>query len=69
MVIEQIQEETQKDETLQTLAEKIHKGNWGNKCKEKNIEPYFHIREELSCINGMIYHLDKIVLPHNRRRS
>ena len=69
VVIEQIQEETQKDETLQTLAEKIHKGNWGNKCKEKNIEPNFHIREELSYINGMIYCLDKIVLPNTLQKK
>ena len=50
-----IREETQKDEVIQRSAKRIAKGEWEKHKKDKDLEPYLHVQQELSVAEGLIF--------------
>jgi hypothetical protein len=52
VVLERLQEETNKDEQLLKLKECILKSDWERNKKDKDISPYYHIRNELYVAEG-----------------
>ena len=54
-VVTRIREETQKDEVIQRLAKRIAKGEWEKHKKDKDLEPYLHVQQELSVAEGLIF--------------
>ena len=58
-----LQEETQKDQELQQVKSHVHKGWPENaKCLTQNITPYFHIRDQLTTQDGLVFRGDRIVI-------
>ena len=66
----QIQEATRKDDTMQSLKEVIIKG-WPDNRSEltPDVSPYFHIRDEMSVQNGIIFRGSRCVIPRTLRSS
>ncbi|CAC5372727.1 unnamed protein product [Mytilus coruscus] len=62
--LEQITEETSKDDTLQTLTRLIIDG-WPDEKNEvpKEVFEYWNFRDELSNVNGIILKGEKIIIP------
>ena len=69
VVIERIREETQKDNTMQRLARRIAKGDWEKYRRDRDIEPYQHVKQELSVAEGLIFREHRIVLPEVLQRK
>ena len=55
VVITMIREEALKDEVIQTIAKRIVKGDWEKHKREKDLEPYLHVRQELSNFQRTAY--------------
>ena len=55
VVVTRIREETQKDEIMQRLAKRIAKGDWEKHKRDKDLEPYLHVKQELSVAEGLIF--------------
>ena len=51
VIVTRITEETQKDEVMQWLAKRIAKGDWEKHKRDKGLETYVHINQELSTEN------------------
>lgn len=58
----QISEETARDKELQTVIEHLHSGWPKGSCPK-----YYHIRSELSVVNGLLLRGNRIVIPHSLR--
>ena len=69
VVLERIREETLKDNTMQKLAQQMAKGDWDTHKKDKDVEPYTHIEQELSTAQGLIFRQERIVLPEKLQRK
>ena len=63
VVVTRIREETRRDEIMQRLATRIAKGDWEKHKRDKDIEPYQHVKQELSVAEGLIFREHRIVLP------
>ena len=63
VVLERLQEETNKDEQLLKLKECILKSDWERNKKDKDISPYYHIRNELYVAEGPVFRLNQIIVP------
>jgi hypothetical protein len=63
VVLERLQEETNKDEQLLKLKECILKSDWERNKKDKDISPYYHIRNELYVAEGLVFRLNQIIVP------
>ena len=65
-----IKRETERDLTLQLLRQQIENG-WPNdkKLVPKELLPYFHYRDELVQIDGIIFRDNRIVVPRAMRRE
>ncbi|CAC5400091.1 unnamed protein product [Mytilus coruscus] len=68
--LEQIMEETSKDDTLQTLTRLITDG-WPDEKNEvpKEVFEYWNFRDELSNVNGIILKGEKIIIPTSMRKN
>lgn len=66
--LEQIQKETESDESLQVLKQVIVKG-WPTDKGEcpAYATPYFHVRDELSIQDGLIMRGERVVIPGSMR--
>ena len=69
VVLEHIQDETQKNTQLQKLSGRILKGDWEQYRKDPNISPFHSIRYELYSVNGLIFRLNQIVIPTRLQRK
>ena len=69
MVVTRIREETQRDEVMQRLAKRIAKGDWEKHKRDKDLEPYLHVKQELSVAEGLIFRERRIVLPPALQRK
>ena len=69
VVITRIRQETQKDEVMQRLAKRIVKGDWEKHKRDKDIEPYLHVKQELSIAEGLIFREQRIILPAALQRQ
>ena len=56
-------ESGRKDEIMQRLAKRIAKGDWEKHKRDKDLEPYLHVKQELSVAEGLIFREHRIVLP------
>ena len=54
---------------MQRLAKRIAKGDWEKHKRDKDIEPYFHEKQELSVSEGLIFREQRIVLPAAFQRN
>ena len=55
LVITRIREETPKDEAMQRLPKRIAKGSWQKYKRDKDLEAYLHVKQELSVAEGRTY--------------
>ena len=69
VVPERIREETIKDETMQKLAQRISKGDWNKYRRDKDVEPYIYIKQELSVAEGLIFRQGRIIIPEKLQRK
>ena len=69
VVVTRIREETRKDEVMQRLAKRIAKGDWEKHKRGKDLEPYLHVKQELSVAKGHIFRERRIVLPPALQRK
>ena len=69
MVVRRIREETEKDEVMRRLAKRIVKGDWEKHKRDKDLEPYLHVKQELSVADGLIFRELRIVLPPALQRK
>ena len=69
VVVTRIREETQKDEIMRRLAKRIVKGDWEKHKRDKDLEPYLHVKQELSVAEGLIFRECRIVLPPALQRK
>ena len=63
ILIDDIQEATLEDTALQRVLETRRNGEWQRYRRDPDMEPYYHIREELYKDHNMIIRDGKIVLP------
>lgn len=69
VVLTSIQKETEKDPEMRKLKETIFKGNWQQNKRDPFIASYFSIREQIYVAEGLIFRLDKIIVPQKLRRK
>ena len=69
VVLQHIQDETQKDTQVQKLSERISRGDWEQYRQDSNIIPFNSIKHELYSINGLIFNLNQIVVPTRLQRK
>ena len=63
IVLDHIREETAKDKQLQKLYQRIQNEDWEKYRKDKYINPYYSIKEELYVADGLIFRLNQIIIP------
>ena len=63
VVLDQIREETAKDNQLKKLFKRIVKEDWQKHRRDTDIAPFFSIRHELYVMNGLIFRFNQIVFP------
>ena len=70
VMYKQIQTETAKDADLTELMETVLNG-WPNNKDDlpSSARPYWTFRDELSCIDGILYKSEKIVIPKSLRKK
>ena len=54
---------------MQRLAKRIAKGDWEKHKRDKDLEPYLHVKQELSVAEGLIFREHQIVLPSALQRK
>ena len=69
VVITRIREETQKDPVMQRLAQRIVNGDWEKHKRDKDLEPYTHVKQELLVAEGLIFREQRIILPAALQRK
>ena len=69
IVITRIREETLKDPVMQRLAQRIVNGDWEKHKQDKDLEPYIHVKQELSVVEGPIFREQQIILPAALQRK
>ena len=65
VLVERIKQETEKDRQLQTLTRRIERGDWEKYKKDLEVEPFYPIREKLYTAEGIIFRLQKIIIPNS----
>lgn len=65
--LEELREETRKDEKMQLLIECINKCDWQRRRKE--LSSYYDMRDEFSVVNSLVYRIDRIVVPPELQRK
>lgn len=63
IVMADIIKATKEDEVLQTIIEKMLTHKWEDIRRDPELAPYYHVRDELYQLDGMVMRLNKIVLP------
>ena len=58
--------ETRKDVTLSKLLAQIENGKWS---RDTDLEPYSHIKDELSIFEGVILRGNRIVVPVSTKKN
>ena len=69
VVVERIQEKTQKDPKMQKIAQRVAKADWEKHRRDRDIEPFRHVKNELSVAEGLIFRENRIVLPDALHRK
>ena len=63
VVVGRIREETQIDPKMQKIAKRIAKADWEKHRRDQDVEPFIHVKDELSVAEGLIFREQRIVLP------
>ena len=53
---------------MQKLAQRILEGDWDKYRRDKDIEPYMHIKQELSMTEGL-FRQERIIIPEKLQRK
>ena len=61
--MDQIKEETRKDNQLQKLSARIHTGDWEQHKKDPDIMPFYGVQEEFYAMDDLIFRMDSIIIP------
>ena len=69
VVLDRIREETNQDTVLRKLSQTIRKGNWESSKRDADLIPFYQVKEELYESQGMIFCMEKIVLPANLQQK
>ena len=64
-----IREETSQDGVLRTLSQTIRKGNWESSKRDADLTPFYQVKEELYESQGMIFRMERIILPANLQQK
>ncbi|KAK3697327.1 hypothetical protein QZH41_004727 [Actinostola sp. cb2023] len=68
--IQEIKKHTESDDTLCQLRTTIQQGFPTDKLSmPPQLTPYFHMRDELSVYNGLVFKGDRLVIPKSMRKS
>ena len=68
VVMDQIEEETQKDKQLQKLSARIQTGDWERHKMDPDIMPFYGVRHELYAVDDLMFRMDRIIIPTNLQR-
>ena len=63
VILEEMQEATHQDRTLQLLLQRINNNDWIRFKENEDIKPFYEIRNELYEVNGLILRYNRIVPP------
>ena len=63
IVIDQVRRETEKDQQLQRLQQRILEEDWESHRKDTETLPFYHIRHELFVMEGLIFRGNQIIIP------
>ena len=69
VVIDRIREETQHVQQLQKLHIRMHAEDWESHKKDSDIMPFYSIWQELYEAQGLMFQLDRIVIPDSLQRK
>ena len=69
VVVGRIREETQKDPKMQKIAKRIAKADWEKHRRDRDVEPFIHVKDELSVAEGLIFREQRIILPEALQRK
>jgi len=69
VLIKDIQKANEEDQEIQRVKEILRSGQWEKYRKDPEINPYYHIREELYESENMLMRDNKIILPTKLRRK
>ena len=64
-----IREETSQDGVLRKLSQTIRKGNWESSKRDADLTPFYQVKEELYESQGMIFRMERIILPANLQQK
>ena len=64
-----IREETSQDGVLRKLSQTIRKGNWKSSKRDEDLTPFYQVKEELYESQGMIFRMERIILPANLQQK
>ena len=63
ITVEDIKQETTKDDVLQNLIKIIRRGNWTSYKQDPRYKPFFMVRDELFIVDDMVVKGSRIVIP------
>ena len=69
IVVGRILEETQKDPKMQKIAKRIAKADREKHRRDRDVEPFIHVKDVLSVAEGLIFREQRIVLPEALQRK
>ena len=69
VVLDRIREETSQDRVLRKLSQTIRKGNWEGSKRDADLTPFYQVKEELYESQGMIFRMERIILPANLQQK
>ena len=69
VVLHRIREETSQDTVMRKLSQTIRKGNWESSKRDADLIPFNQVKEELYESQGMVFRMEKIILPTNLQQK
>jgi len=69
VVMDKIKQQTQEDEQLCKLKERILKGDWEKHRQDPDIHPFYSVRHELYVADGAVFRLAQVILPKSLQRK
>jgi len=69
VVLDRIREEASQDTVMWKLSQTIRKGNWESSKRDADLIPFYQVKDELYESQGMIFRMEKIILPANLQQK
>jgi len=67
--LKRMKAETAEDKQMIKLSDAIITGRWEKNRKDPDIAPFYSVRQELYVAEGLIFRMNKVIVPHNLRRK